>query len=208
MLARSGAVIFALLFLRSEALAEGSKPRPAVSVPTITLPALRDLPNAEGMKRPAVEKGASEPTVSNVPATYRVVKLQHARSFLQARVGPLPVGGTLTSINLSGKPLTTEKFSTAIRVKSPQRVNARIEIAIVDFRGDMVMSSAGELRFRGAKGDEVDYTVDWDPVPWRAAGDRAAGDFQVVVRVAGQPMGLWPLTLVEQNKRVTSAVRN
>jgi hypothetical protein len=109
---------------------------------------------------------------------------------------------------LSGKPLTTEKFSTAIRVKSPQRVNARIEIAIVDFRGDMVMSSAGELRFRGAKGDEVDYTVDWDPVPWRAAGDRAAGDFQVVVRVAGQPMGLWPLTLVEQNKRVTSAVRN
>src|ERR1700687_1435626 len=202
MLARSGAVILALVLLRGGALAEGSKARP-VSVPTITLPPLRDIPKAEGMQRPAVEKVASEPTVSTVPATYRVVKVQHARSFLQARVGPLPVGGTLTSVNLSGNPLRTEKFSTAIRAKSPQKVNARIEGAIVDFRGDTVMSSAGELRFRGAKTDEVDYTVDWDPVPWRAGGD-----FQVVVRVAGQPMGLWPLTLVEQNKRVTSAVRN
>jgi hypothetical protein len=104
---------------------------------------------------------------------------------------------------LSGKPPTIEKFSTAIRVQSPQKVDARIEIAIVDFRGEVVMSSAGELRFRGAKGEEVDYTVDWDAVPWRSAGD-----FQVVVRVAEQPMGLWPLTLVEQNKRVTPAVRN
>ncbi len=98
MLARCGAVILALVLLQGGALAEGSKPRPAVSVPTITLPALRDLPKAEGITRPAAEKAASEPTVSNVPATYRVVKLQHARSFLQARVGPLPVGGTLTSI--------------------------------------------------------------------------------------------------------------
>jgi hypothetical protein len=203
MLARSGALILALLLLRGEALAQASRPRPAVIVPSITLPALREIPKAEGITRPPVEKVAVEPTVKSVAATYRVTRLQHARSFLQARVGPLPIGGTLTAVNLSGKPPTIEKFSTAIRVQSPQKVDARIEIAIVDFRGEVVMSSAGELRFRGAKGDEVDYTVDWDPVPWRSAGD-----FQVVVRVAEQPMGLWPLTLVEQNKRVTPAVRN
>jgi hypothetical protein len=203
MLARSGALILALLLLRGEALAQASRPRPAVIVPSITLPALREIPKAEGITRPPVEKVAVEPTVKSVAATYRVTRLQHARSFLQARVGPLPIGGTLTAVNLSGKPPTIEKFSTAIRVQSPQRVDARIEIAIVDFRGEVVMSSAGELRFRGAKGDEVDYTVDWDPVPWRSAGD-----FQVVVRVAEQPMGLWPLTLVEQNKRVTPAARN
>jgi hypothetical protein len=203
MLVRSGALILALLLLRGEALAQAPKPRPAVTVPSITLPALREIPKTEGIIRPPVEKVAVEPTVKSVAATYRVTKLQHARSFLQARVGPLPIGGTLTAVNLSGKPPTIEKFSTAIRVQSPQKVDARIEIAIVDFRGEVVMSSAGELRFRGAKGEEVDYTVDWDAVPWRSAGD-----FQVVVRVAEQPMGLWPLTLVEQNKRVTPAVRN
>jgi|GEM_PF-3449001 len=200
---RPGVVIVALVSFRGGALAEDSKPRPAISVPTITLPALRDLPKAEGIKSPAVEKAATEPTISTATGTYQVVKLHHARSFLQARVGPLPIGGTLTSVKLSGNPLTIEKFSTAIRVKSPQKINARIEVAIVDFRGDTVMSSAGELRFRAARGDQVDYTVDWDPVPWRAAGD-----LHVVVRVAGQPMGIWPLTLVEQNKRVTSAARN
>src|SRR5712692_8558203 len=154
MLARSGAVILALVLMRGGALAEGSKARP-VSVPTITLPALRDIPKAEGVQPPAVEKESSEPTVSTFPATHGVVKIQHARSFLQARVGPLPIGGTLTSVNLSGNPLRTEKFSTAIRVKSPQRVNAVIQVAIVDFRGDTVMSSAGQLRFRGVKTDEV-----------------------------------------------------
>jgi hypothetical protein len=188
MLVRSGALILALLLLRGEALAQASRPRPAVTVPSITLPALREIPKAEGISRPPVEKVAVEPTVKSVAATYRVTRLQHARSFLQARVGPLPIGGTLTAVNLSGKPPTIEKFSTAIRVQSPQKVDARIEIAIVDFRGEVVMSSAGELRFRGAKGEEVDYTVDWDAVPWRS--------------------GLWPLTLVEQNKRVTPAVRN
>ena len=56
------------------------------------------------------------------------------------------------------------------------------------------MSAAGELRFRGTKGDEVDYVVDWDAVPCRWAGD-----FLVAVRVAGQPMGTWPLKVVEPN---------
>ena len=47
-------------------------------------------------------------------------------------------------------------------------------------------------RFRGPKGDEVDYVIEWDPVPCRFSGD-----FQVVVRVGGQPMGTWPLKVVE-----------
>jgi hypothetical protein len=54
---------------------------------------------------------------------------------------------------------------------------------------------AGEVNFRALKGHETDYLVDWDPVPWRTGGD-----FQVQVRVAGQPMGSWPLQMVEQKQ--------
>jgi len=57
------------------------------------------------------------------------------------------------------------------------------------------MAASGELSFRTVKGDEVDYLVDWDPVPLRGGGD-----FQVLIKVAGQPMGTWPLKVVEQKK--------
>ncbi len=191
---RSCLVWLILLLPAGQSLAQegGAKKRSKVAVPSITLPALGEIPKAEGVTRPAVDKLSTEPTVSSVSATYSIAKVQHAKSFVHSRAGLLAMGGAIDSVNLSGKPPTIEKFSTAIRVKSPQKVNTSIEVAILDPRGESAMSSAGQLRFRGAKGDEVDYVIDWDPVPCRFSGD-----FQVVVRVAGQPMGTWPLKVVE-----------
>ena len=57
------------------------------------------------------------------------------------------------------------------------------------------MSSQGEVSFRGVKGDEVDYLVDWDPTPCRAAGD-----YTVNIRIAGRDMGTWPLKFVLEKK--------
>lgn len=187
------AVVLLFILCGSEIFAEDSaKVSRKVDVPSISLPPLSDIPKADGVTRPAVEKLGAEPTVSTVSATYSVAKIQHAKTFVRSRAGLIAMGGAIDSINLSGKPPTTEKFSTVIRVKSPQRMNAPIEVAVLDPRGETALSSRGEVRFRGPKGDEVDYVIDWDPVPCRFSGD-----FQVVVRVGGQPMGTWPLKVVE-----------
>lgn len=184
------------LVVSAAAVAEsaGKKPSSRPDVSSIALPPLAEIPTAEGISPPGPERLAPEPSSTPSSAVYVVTKIQHAKSFLQSRLGPLPMGGAIDRVRLGGKPPSTEKFSTAVRVKSPQKVNAVIEVLVLDPRGDVAMSAAGELRFRGAKGDEVDYVVEWDAVPCRWAGD-----FLVAVRVAGQPMGTWPLKVVEQN---------
>ena len=81
----------------------------------------------------------------------------------------------------------TEKFSTVVRVKAPEKKNTSIEIAILDPRGDTVMDAQGQLTF---KSEEADWTVDWDPT-----GLRNVGDFQVLVRIGGNPLGTFPLKI-------------
>ncbi len=189
------ALILATALASAAALADpGSKRRSRPDVPSIALPALGELPKADGISPPAPEKLGPESTVVPISATYTVTRIQHAKSFVQSKLGPLPVGKAIDSVKLAGKPPSTEKFSTAVRVKSPQKVNAMVEVLVLDPRGNVAMSAAGELRFRQAKGDEVDYLIDWDAVP-----SRWAGDFVVAVRVAGKPLGTWPLKVIEQN---------
>ncbi len=190
------ALTIAALVVSAAAMAEsaGKKANSRPDVSSIALPPLAEIPTAEGISPPAPERLAPEPSAAPSSAVYAVTKILHAKSFLQSRLGPLPIGGAIDRVRLGGKPPSTEKFSTALRVKSSQKVNAKIEVLVLDPRGDVAMSAAGELRFRGAKADEVDYVVEWDAVP-----SRWAGDFLVAVRVAGQPMGTWPLKVVEQN---------
>lgn len=163
--------------------------------PTISVPSFTAIPKADGVTRPQAEKLGSQPSASSFGATYSVVKVQHAKTFIRSPAGLVASGGTLDSVPLAGKPPTTERFTTAVRLKSPQRASAPIELALLDERGDTVLSASGEVSFKTVKGDEVDYLVDWDPVPLRAGGD-----FQLLIRIAGQPMGTWPLKIVEQNK--------
>jgi hypothetical protein len=64
-------------------------------------------------------------------------------------------------------------------------------VVVLDARGDTAMSASGTLSFSGVAGDVSEYTVDWEPTVCRGPGA-----YSVLVRVAGQPLGTWPLTVV------------
>ncbi len=128
------------------------------------------------------------PSTTSVDAQYEVVKVTHGKSFMHSPSGATPVGGALESIALTGNPPSTEKFSSVIRVKCPQKMNAPIDVVVLDPRGDTFMSAQGELNFRAAKQELVDWTVDWESTP-----ARGGGNFQVLIRIGGQVMGTWPL---------------
>jgi hypothetical protein len=151
-----------------------------------------EIPKGADLNKRHADDSMDGPTVTASNAVYSVVRIQHAKSFIRGPSGAVAATGAMETLPLSGKPLSTEKFTTVIRIKSPQRSAASIELAIVDARGDTLMSSSGNLSFRGTKGDEVDYTIDWDPTPCRAAGT-----FQLTVRVGGQDLGNWPIAFAE-----------
>lgn len=104
-------------------------------------------------------------------------------------------GRPAAEASASGSPLATEPFSTRVHVRSAARQGGEIELVVLDPRGDSVMSSTGSLSFVGLKGDTAVYTVDWDPSPVRSGGD-----FQLLVRVAGQPLGTWPFKVVPRTR--------
>ena len=173
--------------------AAAKKKKADVKVPSFTLPSMGEVPKGEGMQKQKAEPLSAPGPSTERPAdaTYKVTKVQFAKQFVHGAGGQQPVQ-PFTSVALRGNPLTTEKFSSLVKVKCPQKVNAPIELAVLDPRGDTAMSANGELVFKGSTTDEVEYLVDWDPTP-----ARAGGKFQLLVRVGGQPMGSWPL-VVEQ----------
>jgi hypothetical protein len=151
----------------------------------VTVPPLSDIPKAEGLTA-TPQKAQPDIKRANLAARYSVLQVQHARAFLPKQTGTLMVG-PLTSVPLAGAPLSTEKFSTRVRLKCSEGVGAPIEVTIQDARGETALSSTGHVSFRpGAV--ETDYFVDWDPTPVRAAGT-----YEVRVRVAGESLGSWPL---------------
>jgi hypothetical protein len=163
-----------------------SKPKIDVSLPTFD-----SIPKAEGLKK-GEQPEAAQLAGQVREAKYQVVRIQHARAFVRKGAGSTPVGSELKAISLSGRPLLTEKFTTLVRVKSAGKVAAPIDVSVVDNLGDPVFSASGQLSYRGTRTDEVDYLVDWDPTPVRAPGD-----FRVLVRVAGELIGSYPLPAVE-----------
>lgn len=159
--------------------------------PAFTLPSLGEVPKADGAtRRTSTDELSAKAAGSD--ATYSVVKVSHAKAFGGAANAAVAVS-PLEIVKLRGAPVRTEKFSSVIRVKSPQKVGAPIDVVILDARGDTAMSASGELTYRGAKGDEAEWLVDWDPSPVRGPGQ-----YSVLVRIAGQPMGTWPLQIAAE----------
>ena len=144
-----------------------------------------EIPKGNQLSKKKADDSMEGPTVTASNAAYTVVKVTHAK----ASHSPI---GAADALPLSGKPLSTEKFTTVIRIKSPQRAGASVELTIADPRGDTLMSSTGNVTFRGTKGDEVDYTVDWDPTPCRGGGE-----YVLMIRIGGQEMGTWPMMFAE-----------
>lgn len=155
-----------------------------------------ELPAADGIERKkAKQEGVAPKVTTSADATFEVVEVQNAWDFTRSASGMKPVGDLLTAITLYGKPPTTQKFTTLVRIKATQPVTAPIELALLDPRGDTAMSGSGELNFKGAKDGEVSWLIDWAPVA-RPTG----GDFKLLIRVAGRPMGTWPLKVVEEKR--------
>lgn len=152
------------------------------------LPTFNQLPTDQKLEQVKEKTTQQAPSAARAEEGYSVVRVAHGRGFLRGPDGAKPAA-PFEQVTASGNPLTTERFSTVVRVKSPAKKTTRIEVAVLDFRDDTVMESSGELRF--ANGDEADWQVDWDP-----SGVRGPGTFQVLVRVGGNPLGTFPLKVV------------
>ena len=193
--------VAALLLVASPILAADPKPKDAKAGKgskmnmDLGLKSFGALPKGDDMVKPKLETKSDEPTVTAGNATYTVVRVQHGRSFMRTAAGATPSGGGLKAIPVVGNPPSIDKFTSVVRVKSPERVNAPIDVVILDPRGDTAMTATGDVNFRAQSGDEVDYTIDWERTPVRSGGQ-----FKVLVRVANQVMGTWPLQVGEESK--------
>lgn len=148
------------------------------------LPTFGSIPSGDGLKRVEEKPAADRPTTTSGQAGYTIVSVQHGKGFVRTPTGSKP-SAPYPAVTASGNPLMTEKFTTVVRVKAPDKKTTSIEVVVLDPRGDTVMDASGSLPF---KNDEADWTVDWDPT-----GIRAPGEFQVLVRLGGNPLGTFPL---------------
>ncbi|MBX7113448.1 MAG: hypothetical protein K1X64_03860 [Myxococcaceae bacterium] len=183
--------VFAATLLATTAWS-ADKPKKPPQKLDLGLPSFGAIPKAEGLTKPKeVNPAAQGPTVTPASATYSVVKVTHGKSFTRTAAGAQP-SAPFDGVKLAGDPLVSEKFTTVVRVKCPQKVNTSIDVAILDSHGETMMEvTGGQLNFKGLKDDEVDYTVDWDPTTMSGAGE-----YQTLVRVGGNPMGSTPLKVI------------
>lgn len=152
----------------------------------------KDLPKGGEMQKAEEKKVQDTPTIMPSSAQYSVVRVVHGKSFTRTAAG-VQAAGAFEGVQLSNtNPPMTDKFSSVVRVKCPQKLDSGIEVAILDPRGDTVMSASGNITFRGTKSDEVEWTVDWDPSPVRSGGE-----FKLLVRVANEVMGTYPVKMIE-----------
>ncbi len=169
----------AVLLSSAIALSAPSKPK----APKLEIPTLAPIPKAEGAVATQPEPTQDTLKTAGASAQYSVVSVRHLK---RGESGNAALG----ELSISGSPPSTQPFRTVIRIKCSQKMGAPIEVVVLDPRSDTVMSAAGQFQFEKGKksSDETEYTVDWDPTPWPRGGI-----FHVLVRVAGQPMGTWPL---------------
>lgn len=167
---------------------KGSKKEQAPKI-DLGLPTFTEIPKDQKLESAAgKDKTQTAPTSTRADERYTLVRVVHGKSFTRGPDGA-KAAAPFTQLTVSTDPFVTERFSTVIRVKSPAKKNTRIEVVILDQRGDTVMDAQGELRF--ATNDETEWQVDWEPT-----GVRAPGEFQVLVRVGGTPLGTTPLKVV------------
>lgn len=170
------------------AKASAREKKPKVKAPSFSLPSFGELPKAEGLTEKKSEVQPSQTKSAAKDPTYAVLEVRHAAGFSGGPTGPQPLGNYLEALDVRGKPLSTERFSTVVTIQSAAKLGAPIDVAVLDTRGDTVLSATGEISFVDQKSDTTRYQIDWDPSPVRGPGA-----YQVLVRIAGRPMGTWPL---------------
>lgn len=150
-----------------------------------------ELPSVDGIEAKKATVQQQSPQITTRDVKFEVLEVVHAYDFVRTAQGTRPNGEILQEVGLYGHPPSTPKFATMVRVKATQNVNTSIELVILDPRGDTALSGSGELLFAGSKNGEVDWVIDWAPTA-RPQG----GEFKLLVRIGGQPMGTWPLKVV------------
>jgi hypothetical protein len=169
---------------------KGSKKETAPKL-DLGLPRFDALPTDTRLEQATPKQDTLQTTKSAVEEGFSVVRVVHGKAFLRGPEGAKP-SAPFPQVTLTNN--VTEKFSTVVRVKNPAKRNASIEVVVLDFRGDTVMEASGEISFRG-KEDETEWTVDWEPT-----AVRGPGEFQVLVRVGGNPLGTFPIKFAEAPK--------
>lgn len=148
------------------------------------------LPTDTKLEKSKPKQDAMQTKDSPVEEGYSVVRVVHGKSFIRTADGA-KASAPFEQVTIEKN--TSEKFSSVVRVKHPGKKDTRIEVVVLDYRGDTVMEASGALYFRGAA--ETEWTVDWEPT-----GVRGPGDFQVLVRIAGNPLGTFPIKFAEAKK--------
>lgn len=194
-------VLLALVWLASAVDGRAEEPKKLVGTKKpkapkldLTLPKLEQLPTEEGLRKPPPQPEMSESSQHEVNEPYTLVAVTHAKSFAGTPQGLKPTAGELAQVAVDGRPLTTEPFTTVVRVRSPSRRSSLVEVQILDPRESTVMSASGQLVFKN--GDEAEWAVDWAPT-----AVRSAGAFQVQVRVGGLLVGTRSLAVTAAASR-------
>lgn len=187
----------ALVSFAADPKLKGSKKEAAPKL-DLGLPTFNAIPKDQKLEKPKDPEAAqTAPSGTRIDDGYTVVRVVHGKGFMRSPDGAKP-SAPFPQVTASGNPLLTEKFSSVIRVKSPGKKNTRIEVAILDQRSDTVMEASGELRF--GNGEEAEWQVDWD-----STGIRNPGEFQVLVRIGGNPLGTFPLKVATAAATPTTA---
>jgi hypothetical protein len=152
-----------------------------------------NIPKGENLQKAKEKQVKTESSATTTDLSYQVVKIAHGKAFNYGPSGAVPTVA-LAEIPASGNPLTTDKFTTVVRVKCAQRVSASIELAVLDSRLNEIMTGGGTVYFRSDKSQESDYTLDWDPTPVRQAGE-----YTLNVKVAGNVVGTFPFRIIDKN---------
>ena len=154
--------------------------------PMFEMPSFQALPQAEGLKQRDADTTVERPALREAAApVYTIVSVAHLSA----------VGAPMSALPLSGQPRTTPRFQSSLKVRCPQKVSAPIEVVVLDAKQDTVMTATGRLTYRPSAPEVTEYTIDWSPSPVTRAGD-----LQVLVRVAGQALGTWPLPVEPEKK--------
>lgn len=202
-----GMRLLTLTLCLASALALGADAKPDAGKPKakkfdLGLPkTFNAIPTGEGLEKPKEKATQSVPTTSTTEAQYTVVSVVHGKSFMRTATGARP-SKPYEQVATDGNPPMTEKFSTVVRVRCASKINASIDVVILDPRSDTLMEASGELLFTSQKDPELDWTVDWE----RTALLRGPGAYQVLIRIAGQPWkNTFPLKMGEPPGKAGSA---
>jgi hypothetical protein len=158
----------------------------------LSLPTFEQLPSDEGLRKPTAPPPMTSPVHSDPGEGFTLVALTHAKTFVGTIQGLKPAA-PMAQVELSGNPLTTEPFTTVVRVRSPARRSSSVEVTILDPREHSALEAKGQLVFKNS--DEAEWAVDWAPT-----GVRSAGEFQVQVRVGGLILATSPLKFAETSR--------